>query len=126
MKPHQIAITVDSPPTTPPRTSSDFEEINYPSHSSASWSASRRDEELPLHYMTEDTAARRRVPRGPGAAVDAGYAQQNNWEYDDEGKDVYAKAGPAKFSSGRVARRAPPPPPTTFVRFPTSLRHSIH
>lgn len=117
MKPHQIAITVDSPPTTPPRTSSDFEEINYPSHSSASWSASRRDEELPLHYMTEDTAARRRVPRGPGAAVDAGYAQQNNWEYDDEGKDVYAKAGPAKFSSGRVARRAPPPPPTTFREF---------
>ncbi|EIM89627.1 glycosyltransferase family 39 protein [Stereum hirsutum FP-91666 SS1] len=71
--------------------------------------------------MTEDTAARRRVPRGPSAlAKDGAYdGQEKNWEYDDEGKDVYAKAGPAaaRMSSGRPARRGPPPPPTTIREF---------
>lgn len=124
MKPHhQVSIIdIDSPPATPPRTSDSFEQIDYPqSHTSYStWTQPRNDEELPLSYMTEDTAARRRVPRGPSAlAKDGAYdSQEKNWEYDEEGKDVYAKAAPAaaRMSSGRPARRGPPPPPTTIVR----------
>jgi len=115
MKPPQIAITVDSPPVTPPRVSSDFEEIDYPTITSNNWQQSRREEELPLHYMTEDTA-RRRVVRGPVPEQAGGFGRrEKSWGSNDEGKDVYSKIGQPKFGSGRPVRRAPPPPPTTFV-----------
>ncbi|KAI0050885.1 glycosyltransferase family 39 protein [Auriscalpium vulgare] len=118
MKPSEIAITIDSPPSSPPRTSDDFEQVNYPSHSYNDWSSHRREEELPLYSM-EDSSARRRVARGPGHTPPPGASAQNTtWEYDDEGKDVYAKAsGTPKFGGGgRVARR-PPPPPTSLREF---------
>ncbi|KAI0063415.1 glycosyltransferase family 39 protein [Artomyces pyxidatus] len=122
MKPSEIAITIDSPPASPTRTSSDFEEINYPPqhHSYTVHRIERQPEELPLHYMAEDTSARRRVTRAPGHAADSGVQHgEQEWEYDDEGKDAYAKPGGApKFGGGgRVARRAPPPPPTSIREF---------
>lgn len=121
-------------PEVSPRTSSEFEEIHYPHHTSttaahtSSWpAASREKEELPLHYMNEETARRRvRVTPGGNGVYDTHAEVQD--EYDDEGKDVYAKMRTAKVpvSSGRP-RRPPPPPPTTIVRAgtlrlpPTSL-----
>ncbi|CAL1705382.1 unnamed protein product [Somion occarium] len=129
MKPADVALNFGTPSGSP-RTSSDFEELNYPHHHTATsnsptgslgWTAvPRREEELPLpHYMSEDTA-RRRVPRAP--AVDGGetfVAQDEKHPmdydvYDDGGKDVYAKMKAARgpVGSGRL-RRPPAPPPTT-------------
>lgn len=130
MKRSDIALNFGSPPGSP-RTSSDFEEVNYP-HStdsnspdhSLSWTAvPRREEELPLHYMNEDSARRRVVRPQGGSGLyaehydapskhEAGYA-----EYDDGGKDVYNKMKAARgpVGSGRI-HRPPPPPPTTIVR----------
>ncbi|KAI0320711.1 glycosyltransferase family 39 protein [Amylostereum chailletii] len=119
MKPSEIAITIDSLPPSPTRTSSDYEKIDYPSHSAPDWAARRREEELPLHYMTEETA-RRRVTRGPGSSAMGGELEsEKNWEEDDQGKDVYSKAGASSRygGSGRVMRRAMPPPPTSIKEF---------
>ena len=111
-------------PEISPRTSSEFEEVHYPTASTAAhgsaWSAHPREkEELPLHYMSEETARRRvRVTPGGNGVYDSHVGVHD--EYDDEGKDVYAKMRSSKVpvSSGRP-RRPPPPPPTTIVR--TSL-----
>lgn len=130
MRPSQVVIHVGTPPEQSPRTSSDFEEISYPVHQSPSWARSAREEELPLHYMNEETA-RRRVFRGssgngplpePSQAV-----SEKEYEiYDDEGKDVYAKMKDMRspLGSGRL-RRPPPPPPTTVVRVLSPLVHSL-
>ena len=120
---------------TPPgstRTSSEFEEVGYP-HSNAdsnspdnslSWTAvPRREEDLPLHYMNEETARRRvHSSRGPASS---GFYDEKQDQYDDDGKDVYAKIRASKIplSSGRP-RRPPAPPATSIVRtsaatFPT-------
>ena len=121
MKPSEIAITVDSLPPSP--TSSDYEKIDYPgypsSHTATDWAARRREEELPLHYMTEETA-RRRVARGHGhPTAEDTYADEKNWQADDQGKDVYAKASSSiRYGAGGRVRRAPPPPPTSIVRRP--------
>ncbi|KAI0035055.1 glycosyltransferase family 39 protein [Vararia minispora EC-137] len=69
--------------------------------------------------MTEDTAARRRVPRGPGATASSpDYSRdEKGWNDDDSGKDVYSKVGvtaPRFGGGGRAARRGPPPPPQSL------------
>ena len=121
MRPSQVVIHVGTPPEQSPRSSSDFEEISYPVHQSPSWARSAREEELPLHYMSEETA-RRRVLRGPSGngpqPEPSQVVSEKEYEiYDDEGKDVYAKMKDMRspLGSGRL-RRPPPPPPTTVVR----------
>lgn len=114
-------------PEVSPRTSSDFEEIHYPHYASTATTTTtttaahgaRREEDLPLHYMGEETA-RRRVRATPGGnGVYDSHAEGKD-EYDDD--NVYAKMRAAKVpvSSGRP-RRPPPPPATTIVR--TALLH---
>lgn len=117
MRPPQVALDFGTPPGPPSATSSDeFERVPYPEEHT-NWAAtSHQEEELPLHYMNEEKA-RRRV-RGPGAGGEyAGMApMESGMEYDDEGKDVYAKIRPTKgrVGSGRL-RRPTPPPPTSVV-----------
>ncbi|TFY64691.1 hypothetical protein EVJ58_g2453 [Rhodofomes roseus] len=122
MRPSQVVIHVGTPPERSPRSSSDFEEIQYPINQSPSWATrSAREEELPLHYMSEETA-RRRVLRGPsgnGVHHEPSQTSEKEYEiYDDEGKDVYAKMKDMRspLGSGRL-RRPPPPPPTTVSEF---------
>lgn len=127
MKPSQVALDLGPPFDDDPRSSDDFEEIPHPASQNAYWSqpstTRARDEELPLHYMSEEKA-RRRVTRGPGGNGGGGFAGQVSEKsldydaYDDEGKDVYSKMKASNLgpiSSGRP-RRPPPPPPTTIVR----------
>ena len=121
-EPAEVHLNFGTTPPDSPRTSSEFEEIQYP-HTTASSTNSlgwtlppRREEELPLYNMSEETA-RRRVPHatsGSGSYPPA-YVEGPD-EYDDEGKDVYAKMRASKMplSSGRP-RRPPPPPATTIV-----------
>lgn len=113
------AITVDfgaSESDTQTRSSSEFEEIPYPSNHN--WSASQNEDELPLHYMTEEKA-RRRVVRGSGSASVFGQANDGFGyaDYDDEGKDVYNKHRHVqnRIGSGRLPQPLVPPP-TTIVR----------
>jgi dolichyl-phosphate-mannose-protein mannosyltransferase len=124
MRPSQVQIDFGSPPGTPIRTSSEFEEIPYPAtHPSYSKTSQnyKHVESLPLHHMNEDTSTRRRVARGPGSSGGfmSGDEQESEMHYDDDGKDVYSKLKPAmsRVSSGRVHRH-PPPPPTSIVRTP--------
>ncbi len=92
----------------------EFEEVQYPNH----WSSSNREEELPLHYMSEEKA-RRRVKAGP-ATEEYEHIEKEHYAggqyYDDSGKDVYSKAKPtsARIGSGRLPQ-PPPPPPTSLV-----------
>ncbi|KAI0950000.1 hypothetical protein AcV7_008603 [Taiwanofungus camphoratus] len=121
MKPSQITLNIGTPPEGSPRTSSDFEEIQYPTTDSSWTLPSRREEELPLHYMNEETARRRvtRVPGGNGSyGVQAEDSNTGYGVYDDEGKEVYSKMRDLRSppGSGRP-RRPPPPPPTTVGEF---------
>lgn len=113
VRPTEVAIDIGSSPDSPTRISSDFEEIPYPPNHRATRIP---QDDLPLHYMTEDTA-RRRVPRGPGVdEKDAFYGRPEAYYDDGEGKDVYSKLRPkARVGSGRL-HRPPPPPPTSVVR----------
>jgi hypothetical protein len=116
MRPSEVVLSPRTPQDSP-RTSSDFEEVNYPHN----WSSSH--EELPLHYMNEDKA-RRRIPIGSSAQV--GYDDSSEpMEYDGEGKDVYTKMKHrhAGIGGGRP-RRLPPPPPTSLVC--VSFMHTVH
>ena len=110
MRPPEVSLDLGTPPESPTRISSDFEEVPYPPDH---WAASNREEELPLHYMNEEKA-RRRVVKGPGSAASP---RGQQIDYEDE-KDVYAKANAANYGhavgSGRP-RHHPPPPPTTIV-----------
>jgi hypothetical protein len=112
--------------------SSDFEQVSY---QDTYWN--KHEEELPLHYMSEEKA-RRRVARAPGAGTTAGTVgdnadystatyDSNPLEYDDEGKDVYAKARQTKgrVGSGRVMK-PPPPPPTSIVSNGSLMRLWVH
>jgi len=129
MKPAAVALDFGDSEGSPPRTSSDFEEISYPYrhqqvHQQAYPSSAREDTELPLHYMTEDTA-RRRVPRIPTVVDEKESPARPFDQYDDdEGKDVYNKLRPPvnRIGSGKL-RYAPPPPPTTMVRMAGHRRH---
>ncbi|KIM58534.1 glycosyltransferase family 39 protein [Scleroderma citrinum Foug A] len=126
MRPGQVQIDFGPPPDHTPRTSSDFEEISYPTQFTPSQphvSHSRLQESLPLHYMSEDTSARRRVAKGPGSS--GGFMSGNDYDgdtqNDDEGKDVYSKLRPGiggRVTSGRIHRPYPPPP--------TSISEFIH
>jgi hypothetical protein len=110
MRPPAVAVDFGTPDS--PRTSSDFEEVPYPSNH---W-ASRQEEELPLHYMNEDKA-RRRVAKSPGGAGGFDTMATSQLEaYDDDGKDVYNKMKPNtnRVGSGRL-RQGPPLPTTSIV-----------
>ena len=117
MRPSEVALNFGTPQHSP-RTSSDFEEIPYPHH----WTSSQgHPEELPLHYMSEETT-RRRVHQHPEQQHTqqgpVGYASYpgSPAEQDDGGKDVYAKMrqNHGGLGGGRP-RRLPPPPPTSVV-----------
>lgn len=120
MRPSQVALNLGTPPGSPPRTSSDFEEVNYPS--SSHWSSSQHEEELPLHYMSEEKARRR---LRPGAASNGVDVFETDPLYDDEGKDVYNKMRPVKGPTlGGRPRRPSPPPATNLVRRSGCLKQS--
>ena len=113
------AVTVDfGAPDSDTRSSSDFEEISYPLNHN--WPAYHNEEELPLHYMSEEKA-RRRTARGPGSAQDFGSPANDGYVYDgyddDEGKGVYTKARQVqpRLGSGRLPTPLAPPA-TTIVR----------
>lgn len=118
MRPSEVTLNFGTPQDSP-RTSSDFEEIPYPHH----WSSSQgQPEELPLHYMSEETTRHRvhqhsehqHPHQGP-----AGYADYpvDPAERDDGGKDVYAKMRQSHGGlGGGRPRRLHPPPPTSLVR----------
>ena len=115
MRPSEVALNLGTPQHSP-RTSSDFEEIPYPHH----WTSSQgHPEELPLHYMSEETT-RRRVPQHlEPLQTPVGYASYpaSPAEQDDGGgKDVYAKMRQSHGGlGGGRPRRLPPPPPTSVV-----------
>ncbi|RDB23014.1 Dolichyl-phosphate-mannose--protein mannosyltransferase 2 [Hypsizygus marmoreus] len=117
MRPSAVAVDFGTADSDTPRTSSDFEEISYPSNY---WSSSHQEEELPLHYMSEEKARRRTGRGGPeGAGIYDHLGEKSpQQEYDDEGKDVYSKIRPAKnrVGSGRLPQ-PPAPPPTTIREF---------
>jgi dolichyl-phosphate-mannose-protein mannosyltransferase len=114
--PDSISLNFGTPEVSP-RTSSEFEEISYPHYTTASHqqypgrgASQRREEELPLHYMGEETA-RRRVPASRGH----GYYDEKQTEYDDDGKDVYAKIRASKMPVGSGRPRRPPTLPATSI-----------
>lgn len=115
-RPSQVALNLGySPPPSPTRTSSEYEEVNYPdsNYPSSHWS-SQQEEELPLHYMTEETA-RRRVKAGGVASNGLGDVK-SEFIYSDEGKDVYNKMKPIRGPTlGGRPQRPQPPPPTNLV-----------
>ncbi|KAK7455307.1 Dolichyl-phosphate-mannose--protein mannosyltransferase 2 [Stygiomarasmius scandens] len=108
MQPSAVAVDFGGD-ISPTRTSSDFEEINYPSH---------HDSGLPSYYM-EDKARRR--TKG-GVTVNGSEEEKvplvpQNQYYDDEGKDVYNKRPPkGRVGSGRMWQ-APPPRPASLQEF---------
>ena len=113
MKPAQVALNLGTPPETP-RTSSEIEEVSHPS---SHWSAAHHDGELPLHYMSTDDKARRRVRLG-GGALNGNSVEAHELEplYDDEGKDVYNKMNAMRGASfGGRPRRPVHPPPSSIV-----------
>lgn len=117
MKPAQVALNLGTPPGSPPRTSSDFEEVAYPQPSPPShWAPTKEDGELPLHYMNEDST-RRRV-RGVGSTDYGENANVHELEplNADEGKDVYNKMSAMRGASfGGRPRRPVHPPPSSIV-----------
>lgn len=99
--PGPVAVDLGTPS---PRSS--FEEINYPTTSApTAWPV---QEELPLHYMSEDKARRRIRPTGPGGPHIHETAPLLD-EDDDGGKEVYGK-----MRAAAVLRQIPRAPPTNF------------
>jgi dolichyl-phosphate-mannose-protein mannosyltransferase len=118
MKP-SAAVAVDFA-TTDPDAPFDFEHVPYPSNHQH-WSLPNREQELPLHYMSEEKARRRVVrayagPAGMGGEHDVHATEHYGDYYDDQGKDVYNKvrSGNVRLGSGRPPHR-PLPPPTSLV-----------
>lgn len=114
MRPSQLALNLGTPPGSPTRTSSDFEEVSYPS---SHWS-SHNEAELPMHYLSEDTARRRGKSAAVGNSVDEAKAEP---DYSDEGKDVYNKVRVVRGPTlGGRPQRPPPPPASSLVSASTS------
>jgi len=118
MRPSEVTLNFGTPQDSP-RTSSDFEEVPYPHH----WSSSQgQPEELPLHYMSEETTRRRLHQHPDHQHPPYGSAGYDDYpvgpaEQDDGGKDVYAKMRQSHGGlGGGRPRRLPPPPPTSVVR----------
>ncbi|KAH0583383.1 hypothetical protein H2248_009010 [Termitomyces sp. 'cryptogamus'] len=109
MRPAQVAIDFGNDSDTPPRSSSEFEEVPYPS-SSNNWPA---PEELPLHYMSEEKA-RRRTVRGvhDNAPI---YTDNGHYGDDDDGKDVYNKIRAVQSRGGSGRPPPSPAPPATSI-----------
>ena len=104
MKPGAIAVDVDFG-TDDPSIDHPPEYPRYTPH---------RDDELPLHYMSQENTRRRAVR---SAHEEPLLDEKQPPEYDDDdGKDVYNKIPPAaaRISSGRPPQ-PPPPPPTSIV-----------
>ena len=121
MRPSEVALNLGTPPGSPTRTSSEFEEVAYPSNH---WSSQQQEEELPLHYMTEETA-RRRFKAGAGAGNGAD-GTRPGYYYDDEGKDVYNKMKSIKGPTlGGRPQRPAPPPATNLVSAKSTVAVSI-
>ena len=115
MRPSQVALNLGTPPGSPTRTSSDFEELSYPS--SSHWSS--QHEELPMHYLSEDTARRRVKGAAEGNSPEETKVEP---EYNDEGKDVYNKMRVVKGPTlGGRPQKPPPPPATSLVGFVSIL-----
>jgi dolichyl-phosphate-mannose-protein mannosyltransferase len=107
MKPSAITVdfgdsNIESPPT------SDFEEVQYPPAHSDRASANSNQHELPLHYMSEETA-RRRIPASKTTSAPAQPNLGTSHDILDDSKEKYRAHNPR-------LRYAPPPPPTTIVR----------
>lgn len=115
MRPSEVTIDFGTDSSdSPPRYSSDFEEIPHPA---SNWASSHtHEEQLPLHYMSEEKARRRMAGRGaePGAGIYNGQSERE--QYDDDGKDVYSKIRPVKNRVGSGRLPHPPPPPATTIR----------
>lgn len=125
MKQPQVELNFGTPPGTSQRT---LQDLTYPIHNTqlhpGATTNTQHEETLPLHYMAEDTSARRRVARAPTSGAGGflsgdGLEKEIQTRYDDEGKDVYSKQ---RFATGRVhsGRIHQPysPPPTSIVRPP--------
>lgn len=108
MRPSQLALNLGTPPGSPTRTSSDFEEVSYPS---SHWS-SHNEEELPMHYLSEDTARRRGKGAAAGNSVDEAKAEP---DYNDEGKDVYNKIRVVRGPTLGGRPQKPPSPPASSL-----------
>ncbi|KAG6899453.1 hypothetical protein C0993_010235 [Termitomyces sp. T159_Od127] len=106
MRPAQVAIDFGNDSDTPPRSSSEFEEVPYPSNH---WPV---PEGLPVHYMSEEKARRRTVK----SAHDDVPISVHNGHYDDDGKDVYNKIRAVKTRIGSGRPPPPPAPPATNIR----------
>ena len=97
--------------TTDPDTPLEFEDTQYLNHH---WQPVNPEEELPLHYMSEEKA-RRRIKASTGSILGEQEKEHYGDYYDDQGKDVYNKIRP---KSSRSSGRPPPPllpPPTSIV-----------
>ena len=128
-RPLDTIIQFDDSRPSSPTSSSEFEKVEYPPHPNQDSWRQQQQAELPLHYMnSEDTAARRRVTRAPGAHADDD-GQWRAQDDDDSGKGFHAKPGlhPPRFiGGGRLPSRGPPPPAQNLVRVITMLNYILY
>jgi dolichyl-phosphate-mannose-protein mannosyltransferase len=101
MKPAAIAVDIGSDTEFPAQ----YEPIPY---TTANYHWTEQHQQLPLHYMSEETA-RRRVKASGGADLGSPLQKEG---YDDESKEAYHKHGPpsARVASGRLPQPHLPPP----------------
>lgn len=110
-----VAIDIESDPYLP---ASEYEQV---SHQNTNYHWSEQHQELPLHYMSEETA-RRRLKPSVGEPYGSPVQKESFEDYDDESKDVYNKAKliSTRVSSGRPPQR-PLSPPTSPVGLPCTF-----
>ena len=113
MKPSAVAVDIQSDPEL----AAEYNPISYP-NTKLHWSD--QHEQLPLHYMSEDTA-RRRVKVSAHEVYGVQVPNETYGEYNDGGKDVYNKVRrTTTIGSGRLPQ-PPLPPPTSVVSLLTHL-----